>query len=116
MKKVLLADKLPEQCAQMLEGAGFEVLNRPGLAEEELREAVRDVSGLICRSGARITSAVLEAADQLEAVCRAGVGVDNIDTDAASRRGVVVMNTPGGNTLSTAEHAFALMLSLARNI
>ncbi|MHC5034859.1 MAG: NAD(P)-dependent oxidoreductase, partial [Planctomycetota bacterium] len=116
MKKVLLADRLPEQCAAMLEEAGFDVVYRPGLTQDELKEAVRDVSGLICRSGAKITAAVIECGQKLEAVCRAGVGVDNIDIPAASRKGIAVMNTPSGNTISTAEHAFALMLALARNI
>jgi len=116
MKKVLLADKLPEQCVAMLQEAGLEVVNKPGLPEDQLREAVRDASAVICRSGVKITERVLEGAEMLEAICRAGVGVDNIDVEAASRRGVVVMNTPGGNTISTAEHTFALMLGLARNV
>ncbi len=116
MKKVLLADRLPERCAAMLSGAGFEVQDRPGLSPEELKDALRGVHGVICRSGAKLTADVLEGADVLEAICRAGVGVDNIDVEAASRKGVVVMNTPGGNTISTAEHAFALMLALARKI
>jgi D-3-phosphoglycerate dehydrogenase len=116
MKRVLLADSLPEQCATILEEAGFEVESRPGLSPDELREAVRGVSGIACRSGVRITAEVIAAADSLEAICRAGVGVDNIDVPAASHRGVVVMNTPGANTISTAEHAFALMMALARNI
>lgn len=116
MKKVLLADKLPEQCVTMLKEADLEVVNRPGLPEDQLAEAVRGVNAVICRSGVQITAKVLEGAERLEAVCRAGVGVDNIDVDAASRKGVVVMNTPGGNTISTAEHTFALMLALVRNI
>ncbi len=116
MKKVLLADRLPEECAAILEEAGLAVESRPGLDEGELTQAVADVHGLICRSGATITPAVLDGAPLLEAICRAGVGVDNIDVPAASRRGVVVMNTPGGNAVSTAEHAFALMLALARNV
>jgi len=116
MKKVLIADILPENCVQILQDGGLEVVNRPGLSEEDLKKAVKGVSGIVCRSGAKITEAVLESADVLEAVCRAGVGVNNIDVGAASRKGVVVMNTPAGNTTSTAEHAFALMLALARNI
>jgi D-3-phosphoglycerate dehydrogenase len=116
MRKVLLADKLPDQCVAMLKEAGLEVVNRPGLPEDQLAEAVRGMSAVICRSGVKITAKVLDGADKLEAVCRAGVGVDNIDVDAASRKGVVVMNTPGGNTVSTAEHTFALILGLARNI
>jgi len=119
MKKVLIADILPENCVQILQDGGLAVVNRPGLSEEDLKKAVKGVSGIVCRSGAKITEAVLESADVLEAVCRAcraGVGVNNIDVGAASRKGVVVMNTPAGNTTSTAEHAFALMLALARNI
>jgi len=116
MKKVLVADTLPEQCMKMLQEAGLEVVYQPGLSEEELKEAARDVHGIICRSGAKVTEKVLESADRLEAICRAGVGVDNIDIAAASRKGVAVMNTPAGNTISTAEHTFALLLSLARNI
>ena len=116
MKKVLLADKVPEQCSALLEAAGLEVDCRPGLSEGELKEAVRGVSGIVCRSGAQLSAEVLECGDALEAICRAGVGVDNIDVPAASLRGVAVMNTPGANTISTAEHAFALLLGLARRI
>lgn len=116
MKKVLIADNLPDVCVDMLTEAGLEVENRPGLPPEELGKAAAGAHGIICRSGARITADVLSGALKLEAICRAGVGVSNIDVGAASRKGVVVMNTPGGNTISTAEHAFALMLALARNI
>jgi len=116
MKKVLIADSLPEKCVKILQDAGLEVDNKPGLPPQELKEAVRDASGVICRSGAKLTAEVLENAERLEAICRAGVGVDNIDLNAASSKGVVVMNTPGANALSTAEHTFALMLGLARNI
>ena len=116
MKKVLIADRLPPNCTQILQEGGLEIVDRPGLKEDELKAAVKGISGIICRSGVKITEGVLDAADVLEAVCRAGVGVDNVDVHAASRKGVVVMNTPGGNTLSTAEHAFALLLALARNI
>jgi len=116
MKRVLIADRLPDQCQAILREAGLETQVRPGLGEQELADAVRGANGIICRSGVRITEAVLDAADRLEAICRAGVGVDNIDLAAASRRGVVVMNTPGANAVSTAEHAFALLLGLARNI
>ena len=116
MKTVLIADVLPDACTEILRNADLEVVDRPGLSNEELKEAVRGKSGIICRSGAKLTEEVIEQADALEAICRAGVGVNNIDIPAASRKGAVVMNTPGANTLSTAEHAFALMLALARNI
>ncbi|MHC4481700.1 MAG: phosphoglycerate dehydrogenase [Planctomycetota bacterium] len=116
MKKVLVADTLPPECTRMLEEAGLQVDYRPGLPGEELRAAVAEAEGVICRSGAQLSADVLEGAERLVAICRAGVGVDNIDVDAASRQGIVVMNTPGGNAVSTAEHTFALMLGLARNL
>ncbi len=116
MPQVLLADKVAAKAVETLRSAGIEALERAGLAPEELKEAVREVDGIICRSGVQLTADVLECAGNLRAICRAGVGVDNIDIDAASRRGVVVMNTPGANTISTAEHTIDLMLALARNI
>lgn len=116
MAKVLIADKLPQSTIQMVSEAGYEVDNSPGLSPEELKEALKDSAGVICRSGAKLTEDVFSTADDLKVVCRAGVGVDNIDIEAASRKGVVVMNTPGANTISTAEHTFALMLGLSRNV
>jgi len=85
-------------------------------AEDAMIEAARDAHAIIVRSGAKVTAKVIAAAANLKVVGRAGVGVDNIDIPAASKRGVVVMNTPGGNTISTAEHAFTLMMSLARKV
>ncbi|MFP4026201.1 MAG: phosphoglycerate dehydrogenase [Candidatus Brocadiia bacterium] len=116
MPTVLLADKLPESTVEKIEDAGFEVRNQPGLSHDDLKDNVEDVAGIICRSGAKLSEEVIECAEELQAIVRAGVGVDNIDIPAASRRGVVVMNTPGANTISTAEHAFALLLALSRNI
>ncbi|MFW6456785.1 MAG: phosphoglycerate dehydrogenase [Planctomycetota bacterium] len=116
MAKVLIADKLPESTVQMVSNAGYEVENSPGLPPAELKEALKDAVGVICRSGAKLNEEMFSTADRLKAVCRAGVGVDNIDIEAASRQGVVVMNTPGANTISTAEHTFALMLGLSRNV
>lgn len=116
MRTVLVADKLPQSTIEILSQAGFEVDNRPGLSPDELREALREPVGVICRSGAELSEEALSGAENLRAICRAGVGVDNIDIDAASHRGVVVMNTPGANTISTAEHTFALILALSRNI
>ncbi len=101
----------------MLETApGIEYEVRTGLAGEELREALTHYDGAVCRSGVKITAEALEGNRQLKAIVRAGVGTDNIDKKAATRWGIVVMNTPGGNTLSTAEHTIALMLALSRNI
>jgi len=117
MKRIIVLDKLAQDGLDLLkraEGVEFEV--RTGLAGEELRAALLEADGAICRSGVKITASALEGNTRLRAIARAGVGTDNIDKVAATRQGVVVMNTPSGNTLSTAEHAFALMLALSRNI
>ncbi|HOX37209.1 MAG TPA: phosphoglycerate dehydrogenase [Candidatus Brocadiia bacterium] len=114
--KVLVADKLPADAMGVLKGAGIEIVDRPGMTKEQLLDAVKDVEGIIVRSATTITGEVLEKAERLKVVCRAGVGVDNVDVPAATKRGVIVMNTPAGNTLSTAEHAFALILAMSRNI
>ncbi len=117
MKRVIVLDKLAPEGLQLLEqtdGVEFDV--RIGLKGDELREALAEYDGAICRSGVKITPESLEGNRRLKAIVRAGVGTDNIDKPAATRRGIVVMNTPTGNTLSTAEHAFALMMALSRNI
>jgi len=116
MPTVLIADKLPQSTVELLQEAGMEVVNKPGLSPEELKAALKGMDGVIVRSGARLTAEVLEGADRLKAICRAGVGVDNIDIRAATARGIAVMNTPGANTISTAEHTLALILALSRNI
>lgn len=115
---VLVSDKLSDAGLEVLRAAsGIEVVYKPGLGEDELREAVRSgVDGLIIRSGSNVTAKVLESAENLRVVGRAGIGVDNVDVPFASKRGIVVMNTPTGNAVTTAEHAIALMLSSARNI
>src|SRR5437763_10024431 len=116
MPRVLICDKLEAAGLDLLTAAGLEVDNRPGLAGAELADALSAADGCIVRSGTRITAELLENPGKLRAVARAGVGVDNIDVAAATRRGVVVMNTPGGNTFSTAEHTIALLLALARHV
>lgn len=117
MPKVIVLDKLSQEGLDALGAApGIEYDVRTGLAGDELREALAAYDGAICRSGVKITADVLEGNRRLRAIVRAGVGTDNIDKQAATRLGIVVMNTPSGNTLSTAEHAFALMLALSRNI
>src|SRR5262249_25587965 len=95
---------------------GLEVDNRPGLSGAALHDALQAAEGMIVRSGTRMTAELLENPGKLRAVVRAGVGVDNIDVATATRKGIVVMNTPGGNTVSTAEHTITLLLSLARHI
>src|SRR6476660_8163745 len=116
MPRVLIADKLEAAGVELLRDAGIEVETRLGLKGNELATALREFDACIVRSQPKITAECLENPGRLRAIARAGVGVDNIDVPAATRRGVVVMNTPGGNTVSTAEHTMALMLALSRNV
>src|SRR5260370_12023430 len=116
MPRVLISDKLEAGGLDLLRQAGREVDNRPGLSGVALQEAMQTAEGMIVRSGTRVTAELLENPGKLRAIVRAGVGVDNIDVGAATRKGIVVMNTPGGNTVSTAEHTITLLLSLARHI
>lgn len=116
MPRVLIADKLETAGIDLLKQAGIEVDNRPGLKGEELRAALRQADAVICRSQPKVTAADLEEPGKLRAIARAGVGVDTIDVPAATRKGIVVMNTPSGNTVSAAEHTVALMMALARQI
>ena len=117
MAKVLVSDSLAPQGIEILQRAeGIEVVDSPGLSPGDLLAAITDVDALVIRSGTKVTADVIEAAAKLSAVGRAGIGVDNVDVAAATARGIVVMNTPGGNTVTTAEHALALLVSLARHI
>ena len=115
MARILIADQIAEQGIAMLR-EDHDVTVQTGLSEDDLVEAVADISALVVRSQTRVTPRVIEAASQLEVVGRAGVGVDNIDLAAATARGVVVVNAPLANTMSATEHAFALMLAAARNV
>jgi len=116
MPRVIVLDNLAQEGLDLLEAAeGIEYEVRTGLKGDELKKAIADFDGAICRSGAKLTADVLEGNRRLKAIARAGVGTDNIDKPMATRMGIVVMNTPTGNTVSTAEHAFALMLGLSRN-
>jgi D-3-phosphoglycerate dehydrogenase len=115
--KVLVSDSLAPQGLEILERApGLEVDYRPGVDPGDLLEAIRDCHGLVIRSGTKVTADVIEAGQELMVIGRAGIGVDNVDVGVATARGIVVMNTPGGNTVTTAEHAVALFVSLARHI
>jgi D-3-phosphoglycerate dehydrogenase len=119
MAKILVLDTISPEGLALLEAArprGIEYEVRTGLKGETLRSALAEFDGAICRSGVKITVESLEGNRRLKAIVRAGVGTDNIDKTAATRLGIVVMNTPTGNTLSTAEHAFTLMLALSRNV
>ena len=117
MHRVIVLDDLAAEGLALLDACDeieFEV--RTGLKGEQLAAALHDADGAICRSGVQLTADVLDNCRRLKAIVRAGVGTDNIDKPAATRAGIVVMNTPAGNTLSTAEHTIALMLSLSRNV
>jgi D-3-phosphoglycerate dehydrogenase / 2-oxoglutarate reductase len=115
--KILVADAISERgVAELQEGGLLDVTVKTGLKEDALLEIIGEYAGLVVRSATKATAKLIEAAPNLRVIGRAGVGVDNVDVEAATKRGVIVMNTPGGNTISTAEHAFSLMVSLARNI
>lgn len=115
--KVLVADSISQTGVdELAAGGALDVTVKTGLSESELIEIIPEYSALVVRSQTKVTAAVLEAATLLKVVGRAGVGVDNVDVESATRRGVIVMNTPGGNTVSTAEHAFSLLMSVARMI
>jgi D-3-phosphoglycerate dehydrogenase len=116
-KRVVIADPLSKEGLDLLGAAAeLEVVDVSSEGREALEEAVRDAEGLIVRSGTRVDGPLLDLAERLEVIGRAGVGVDNIDMRAATRRGVAVINAPGGNTSSTAELAFALLLAAARRV
>jgi D-3-phosphoglycerate dehydrogenase len=117
LAKVLVSDGLAAQGLDILRHAdGIEVIEKPGLDPRELLEVVADVDGLVIRSATRVTSEVIEHAKSLRVIGRAGIGVDNVDVDAATARGIAVMNTPEGNNVTTAELAIALLVSLARHV
>jgi D-3-phosphoglycerate dehydrogenase / 2-oxoglutarate reductase len=116
MPKVLIADKLSPDATRVFQERGVEVDERVGMTPEELIACIGDYDGLAVRSSTKVTEKVLAAAGRLKVIGRAGIGVDNIDVPAATARGVIVMNTPFGNSITTAEHAVAMMLSLARQI
>jgi len=117
MKRVLVSDSMaPEVAAILGNTPGIKVDVKTGMKPDELKAVIKDYDALIVRSSTKVTAEIIEAAAKLSAIGRAGAGVDNIDIPAASKRGIVVMNTPGGNTVTTAEHAIAMMLSLVRRI
>ncbi|RBI85534.1 phosphoglycerate dehydrogenase [Rhodosalinus halophilus] len=116
--KVLVSDKLSDTAVQIFRDRGIEVDFMPevGKDKEKLQEIIGQYDGLAIRSATKVTAKLLEAADNLKVIGRAGIGVDNVDREAASKRGVIVMNTPFGNSITTAEHAIALMFAVARQI
>jgi D-3-phosphoglycerate dehydrogenase / 2-oxoglutarate reductase len=117
MIKVLISDKLAQEGIDLLKSmGGIEPVVKTNFTEDELAKAIGEYDGLIIRSGTQVTAKVLANPGKLKAIARAGVGIDNVDVPAATRKGIIVMNTPGGNTLSAAEHTMALMLSMSRYV
>lgn len=115
--KVLVSDKLAEKGIDIFKGtSGIEVVVDTGLTPERLAEVIGEYDALVVRSKTKVAADIIARADNLKVVGRAGVGVDNIDVEAATERGIVVMNTPEANTITTAEHTFAMMMSMARRI
>ena len=116
MPKVLISDKLSPAAVDIFKRRGIEVDLKPNLSPADLRAIIAPYDGLAIRSATKVTRELLDAAPNLKVVGRAGIGVDNVDIKSATARGVVVMNTPHGNTITTAEHAIAMMFALARQI
>lgn len=116
MTKVLVSDSLSEKGIEILKNAGLSVDVNTKLSKEELLNIIGEYDGLIVRSATKVTADVIHAGKRLKVVGRAGAGLDNIDLPAATKKGVVVMNTPGGNTVTTAEHAIAMLLSMLRMV
>ena len=116
MPKVLISDKLSSHAATIFEEHGIDVDVKLGLSPDELKAIIANYDGLAIRSATKVTADILNVATNMKVVGRAGIGVDNVDIVAATKRGVIVMNTPYGNAVTTAEHAITLMLSLARQI
>jgi len=114
--RVLISDSMSSQAASVFEDRGIDVVASSKLSESELLDMIGDFDGLAIRSSTNVTAELLERATNLKVVGRAGIGVDNVDVPACTKRGIVVMNTPLGNAITTAEHAMAMMLALARHI
>lgn len=114
--KILVSDSLSKQGVELLEKAGFTVVMKTKLPKEELFKEIKDADGLIVRSGTKVTAELIAASERLKVIGRAGSGLDNVDTPAATRRGIVVMNTPGGNTVTTAEHTMSMICAMSRRI
>ncbi len=114
--RVLISDKLSPAAVAIFKERGVDVDVKPGLDKDELAKIIGDYDGLAIRSATKVTAKLLEHAKKLKVIGRAGIGVDNVDIPAATSRGVIVMNTPFGNSITTAEHAIALMFALARQI
>ncbi|TNF52403.1 phosphoglycerate dehydrogenase [bacterium] len=115
-KKVLISDNLSPKGVKILKKAGLQVDIKTGLKPQELKKEIGQYGALVVRSATKVTSEIIDAAKNLKVIGRAGSGLDNVDKTAATKRGIVVMNTPGGNTITTAEHTVSLLFSMARQI
>ncbi|EAW56708.1 phosphoglycerate dehydrogenase [Homo sapiens] len=116
LRKVLISDSLDPCCRKILQDGGLQVVEKQNLSKEELIAELQDCEGLIVRSATKVTADVINAAEKLQVVGRAGTGVDNVDLEAATRKGILVMNTPNGNSLSAAELTCGMIMCLARQI
>src|SRR3989338_9899643 len=115
--KILISDKLAQEGIDILKGTpGFTVDCKYGLPPEELKKIIKEYDALIIRSGTQVTADILDAAEKLKFIGRAGVGLDNVDLKAATKKGIVAMNTPSGNTTATAEHMMSMILAVSRSI
>jgi len=116
MTKVLISDKMSPRAEAIFKERGVAVDFKPGLSPEELKKIIGEYDALAIRSSTKVTAELLDAATNLKVIARAGIGVDNVDIPAATKAGVIVMNTPFGNAITTAEHAIAMMFAVARHI
>jgi len=116
LKKIFISDEVDKKCVDLFEQNGIQAVKKTKLSKDELIKEMQGFDGLIVRSATKVTKEIIDGAPSLKIIGRAGTGVDNVDIDAATRKGVIVMNTPGGNTISAAEHTCALICSLARNV
>jgi D-3-phosphoglycerate dehydrogenase len=114
--KVLVSDNISEKGVDILKKAGLTVAVKTGLSPQALKKEIGKYNALIIRSATKVTADIIEAAKKLKVIGRAGSGLDNVDKTAATKHGIVVMNTPGGNTVTTAEHTIALILAMSRQI
>ncbi|XP_066497030.1 D-3-phosphoglycerate dehydrogenase [Hoplias malabaricus] len=116
IKRVLISESVDPRCKTILQENGIEVTERPNMSKDELIAQIKDFDGLVVRSATKVTADVICAARSLKVIGRAGTGVDNVDVDVATKKGIIVMNTPSGNTISAAELTCALVMSLSRHI
>ena len=116
MKKVIITDNINEKVVDLFKSNSIDVDYLPGISPEELNKIISQYNALVVRSRTKVNKEIINNGSKLNVIGRAGTGVDNIDLDVATRRGIVVMNTPGGNTISAAEHTIALLLALCRNV